>query len=199
MRFQSPQLGALGVTFTSLRTLQFVSLVTAVGLTANFINGFASSQREVPDVLVGTVTVTSISTLYVAISYILYYDGMLPLLIAAGLDFSLLVALIVVAVTIGKPLSMLQCDLLPESVSTSETFVTYITGRSYESAAAKYNSYLALITTDQPNCYEIKAVWGLGIALSVLFAFSALVCVGLWHRIRRANGGAAPPKDVESC
>ncbi|KAI0799151.1 hypothetical protein GGR55DRAFT_518388 [Xylaria sp. FL0064] len=200
MRFQSPQLGALGVTFTSLRALQFASLVAVVGLTANFINEFASSQRDVPDVLVGTVTVTSISTLYVAISYILYYDGMLPLLIAAGLDFSLLIALIVVAVTIGKPLSMLQCQLLPESTSTSETFVTYITGRSYESAAAKYNSYLALTTTDQPHCYEIKAVWGLGIALTVLFAFSALVCVGLWHRIRRANGPApAAPKDVESC
>ncbi|KAI1347531.1 hypothetical protein F5Y01DRAFT_243735 [Xylaria sp. FL0043] len=200
MRFQSPQLGALGVTFTSLRALQFASLVAVVGLTANFINEFASSQRDVPDVLVGTVTVTSISTLYVAISYILYYDGMLPLLIATGLDFSLLIALIVVAVTIGKPLSMLQCQLLPESTSTSETFVTYITGRSYESAAAKYNSYLALITTDQPHCYEIKAVWGLGIALTVLFAFSALVCVGLWHRIRRANGPApAAQKDVESC
>ncbi|KAI0975260.1 hypothetical protein F4678DRAFT_321561 [Xylaria arbuscula] len=201
MRFQAPQLGALGVSFTALRALQFLALVTIVGLTANFINEFTSSQRDVPDVLVGTVTVTSISTLYVVISYILYYDGMLPLLISGGLDFSLLIALIVVAVTIGKPLSTLQCDVLPESVSMASTFVTYVTGRrrSYESAAAKYNSYLALITTDQPNCYEIKAVWGLGIALSVLFAFSALVCVGLWHRIRRANS-PAPPKDVEgSC
>ncbi|KAJ2985379.1 hypothetical protein NUW58_g5565 [Xylaria curta] len=85
MRFQSPQLGALGVTFTAFRALQLLSLVTVVGLTANFINEFASSQREVPDVLVGTITVTSISALYVAISYILYYDGMLPLLVAAAL------------------------------------------------------------------------------------------------------------------
>ncbi|KAI0546508.1 hypothetical protein F4679DRAFT_411425 [Xylaria curta] len=198
MRFQSPQLGALGVTFTAFRALQFLSLVTVVGLTANFINKFASSQRQVPDVLVGTVTVTSISTLYVAISYILYYDGMLPLLVAGGLDFALLVALIVVSVTIGQPLSTLQCELLPEPVSSATTFITTITGRSYENAAARYNSYLALITTDQPHCYEIKAVWGLGIALAVLFSFSALVCVGLWHRLRRANGADAPPKDVES-
>ncbi|KAI0203540.1 hypothetical protein F4808DRAFT_457813 [Astrocystis sublimbata] len=198
MRFQSPQLGALGVTFTALRALQFLSLVTVVGLTANFINEFASSQRQVPDVLVGTVTVTSISTLYVAISYILYYDGMLPLLVASGLDSALLIALIVVAATIGKPLSMLQCELLPEPVSETASFVTTITGRSFLGAASRYNNYLALITTDQPHCYEIKAVWGLGIALAVLFSFSALVCVGLWHRIRRANGGGAPPKDVES-
>ncbi|KAI0184481.1 hypothetical protein EV127DRAFT_228987 [Xylaria flabelliformis] len=198
MRFQSPQLGALGVTFTALRALQFLSLVTVVGLTANFINEFASSERQVPDVLVGTVTVTSISTLYVAISYILYYDGMLPLLVAGGLDFALLVALIVVSVTIGQPLSRLQCELLPEPVSSTTSFIATITGRSYENAAARYNSYLALITTDQPHCYEIKAVWGLGIALAVLFSFSALVCVGLWHRLRRANGAGAPPKDVES-
>ncbi|KAI1313961.1 hypothetical protein F5Y03DRAFT_402232 [Xylaria venustula] len=193
MRFQAPQLGALGVSFTALRGLQFVSLVTIVGLTANFINGFTSAQREVPDVLVGTVTVTSIATLYVVISYILYYDGMLPLLISSGLDFSLLIALIVVAVTIGKPLSTLQCDVLPESVSMAETFVTYVTGRrrSYESAAAKYNSYLALITTDQPNCYEIKAVWGLGIALSVLFAFSALGYAGV-----RGGFAAAPVQQI---
>lgn len=123
---------------------------------------------------------------------------MLPLLVAGGLDLGLLVGMIVVAVTIGKPLSMLRCELLPESTSPTTTFVTSIAGRGYVSAAAKYNSYLALITTDQPHCYEIKAVWGFGIALSVLFAFSAIVCVGLWLRIRRANGASAPSKDVES-
>lgn len=124
---------------------------------------------------------------------------MLPLLIAGGLDLTVLVAFIVVAVTIGKPLSALQCELLPEPVSSATVVVTSITGRSYESAATKYQSYLALITTDQPHCYEIKAVWGLGIALAVLFAFSMLVCVGLWHRLRRATGAGAGPKDLEEC
>ncbi|KAI1177253.1 hypothetical protein F4777DRAFT_209350 [Nemania sp. FL0916] len=197
MRFQSPQLGALGVTFTALRALQFLALVTVVGLTANFINEFASSDRQVPDVLVGTITVTSISTLYVAISYILYYDGMLPLLVAGGLDLGLLIAFIVVAVTIGKPLSALQCELLAQPVSPAAAFVAAVTGRSYESAATRYNAYLGLIVEDQPHCYEIKAAWGLGISLAVLFAFSSIVCLSLWHRIRRA-GAPAPPKDVES-
>ncbi|KAI0158224.1 hypothetical protein GGR57DRAFT_40005 [Xylariaceae sp. FL1272] len=200
MRFQAPQLGALGVTFTALRAAQFVALVAIVGLTANFISEFASSQRGVPDVLVGTVTVTSIATLYVGINYILYYDGLLPLLITAGIDLSLLIASIVVTVTVGKPLSMLNCAALPEAnqgQSQAATYVTTIAGRSYETAADKYASYLALITTDQPHCYEIKAVWGLAISLSVLFAFSALVSVGLWHRIKRASGDAAPSKDIE--
>ena len=59
MRFQAPQLGALGVTFTALRLMQFVSLVTAVGLLANFIDEITSAQLGVPDVLVGAITVVS--------------------------------------------------------------------------------------------------------------------------------------------
>ncbi|KAI1327083.1 hypothetical protein F5Y16DRAFT_202517 [Xylariaceae sp. FL0255] len=199
MRFQAPQLGALGVTFTALRGAQFVSLVGIIGLTANFISQFASSNRDVPEVLVGTVTVASISTLYIAINYILYYDGLLPLLISAGCDLALLIASIVVAVTIGKPLSMLNCSRLPQSSSDTTTVVEVetIVSRSIESAAAKYAAYVALITTDQPHCYETKAIWGLAISLAVLFSFSALICAGLWHRIRRANADAAPPKDIE--
>ena len=57
MRFQAPQLGALGVTFTAFRAMQFLSLVAIIGMTANFINEIVSSQREAPDVLVGTLAV----------------------------------------------------------------------------------------------------------------------------------------------
>ncbi|OTA90704.1 hypothetical protein M434DRAFT_397794 [Hypoxylon sp. CO27-5] len=195
MRFQAPQLGALGVTFTAFRAMQFVSLVAIIGITANFINEIVTSQRDAPDVLVGTLAVASIATLYVSISYILYYDSLLPLLVTGGIDLVLLVAAIVVAVTIGKPLSMLKCELLPQPTPPAQTFTMSISARDYASVAAKYNNYLALITTDQPHCYEIKAVWGLSIALCVLFAFSAVICVGLWRRTK--SGAAAPPKDIE--
>ncbi|KAK8065998.1 hypothetical protein PG997_012745 [Apiospora hydei] len=57
MRFQAPQLGALGVTFTAFRGLQLVSLVAVVGLTANFISEIVSARRDAPDVLVGTLVV----------------------------------------------------------------------------------------------------------------------------------------------
>ena len=59
MRFQAPQLGALGVTFTTFRALQFVSLVAIIGLTANFISEIVSARRDAPDVLVGTLVVVS--------------------------------------------------------------------------------------------------------------------------------------------
>ncbi|KAI0596547.1 hypothetical protein F4775DRAFT_594231 [Biscogniauxia sp. FL1348] len=188
MRFQAPQLGALGVTFTALRAMQFASLIAIVGLTSNFIAELASSQRETPDVLIGTLTVASIATLYVAISYILYYDGLLPLLLASGMDTCLLVASIVVAVTIGKPLSLLNCDVLPDpSSSSADEIFTVSISTSRRSALTKYNTYLSLITTDKPHCYEVKAVWGFAIALCVLFAFSGLVC----GRAGATSGGTA--------
>jgi hypothetical protein len=54
------------------------------------------------------------------------------------------------------------------------------------------------VAVDKTTCYEIKAVWGLAISLCVLFAFSSLVCVGLWQRIRRESTGTAThTKDIE--
>ena len=50
-----------------------------------------------------TVFQSCIATLYIAISYILYWDSMLPLLIATGADSMILIACIVVACTVGKP------------------------------------------------------------------------------------------------
>lgn len=131
--------------------------------------------------------------IYVVITYILYYDNMLPLLITGCADGLLLIASIVVASLIGKPLSMLNCGVLPDSSNIATT--TFLSSTSYTdriSSIAKTLPYPAFVALDQPTCYEIKAVWGLSIAQCVLFAFSALVCVGLWHRLRRDA-----PKDVE--
>ncbi|KAI0127080.1 hypothetical protein BJ170DRAFT_428738 [Xylariales sp. AK1849] len=199
MRFQAPQLGALGVTFTALRAMQFVSLIAIIGLTANFINEIVTAQRDAPDVLIGTLTVASTASLYIAITYILYYDGLLPLLIAGIFDSLLLIATIVVAVTVGRPLSMLSCEALPaagnSTIASGSTFVasTAAGGITYRTILAKAVNYFTFVAVDQPHCYEIKAIWGLSIALCVLFAFSALICVGLWRRVK----AAAAPKDIE--
>jgi hypothetical protein len=127
---------------------------------------------------------------------------LLPLLVSGVFDFLLLIATIVVAVTVGKPLSMLSCEVLPANATTAVTFVTVTSsaaqdsGLAYRSILSKAVDYFAFVTVDQPHCYEIKAIWGLSIALCVLFAFSTLVCVGLWHRIKNMYGPSAP-KDIE--
>jgi hypothetical protein len=117
------------------------------------------------------------------------------------LDFLLLIATIVVAATIGKPLSQLTCEVLPAAgtstiASGAQVFVASSSGVTYRSALMKAVDYFTFVAVDQPHCYEIKAVWGLSIALCVLFAFSVIVCIGLWRRIK-STGGAAAPKDIE--
>ena len=60
MRFQAPQLGAMGVTFSIMRACQFASLIAVIGLCANFINGIATAEHNPPSELVGTLTVVSL-------------------------------------------------------------------------------------------------------------------------------------------
>ncbi|AEO59749.1 hypothetical protein MYCTH_2308266 [Thermothelomyces thermophilus ATCC 42464] len=202
MRFKAPQLGAMGVTFTIMRACQFASLITVTGLCANFINGIATTEHKPPAELIGTLTVEVTAVIYVTITYILYYDSMLPLLVAGILDSLLLVASIVIAALVGKPLAALDCSALPSPVPVIATFFSSSSSTSAHPIRATvitqtlpYSSFVAL---DQPTCYEIKAVWGLSIAQCVLFAFSGLVCVGLWHRLRRqASAGSSGPKDIE--
>ena len=80
--------------------------------------------------------------------------------------------------------------------------VVYNIGRMVARAAADGSSkkptidYLSFVAKDQPHCYEIKTVWGLGIALCVLFAFSSIVCAGLWRRVK-GPGSSAADKDLE--
>ena len=142
------------------------------------------------------------AVIYVVITYILYYDNMLPLLFTAILDGILLIASIVVAALIGKPLSMLNCAALP--AQADPTFSTYSTALPFPTRAVnitKTLSYFSFVAVDQPTCYKIKAVWGLAISLCVLFSFSLLVCVGLWQRVRKENGtntaAATSNKDIE--
>lgn len=132
--------------------------------------------------------------IYVVITYILYYDNMLPLLLTGCLDGLLLIASIVVASLLGKPLSMLNCAAIPTSSSTFFASASSLVRASVITKTLPYSTFVAL---DQPTCYETKATWGLSIALCVLFAFSSLVCVGLWHRVRRDSAPASNPKDIE--
>lgn len=55
-----PALGALGATFTTMRIMQFLSLVTVVGLTSNFISEVVMADYAAPSALIGTLVVVSI-------------------------------------------------------------------------------------------------------------------------------------------
>lgn len=115
---------------------------------------------------------------------------MLPMLLAAGADGLILVAVIVVACVVGKPVSYLSCQVFPKNGNTAN-FINSLFHNVYHSR----DNAFEWVDADKASCYEIKAVWGLSIALCVLFAFSVVTSVCLWKRIKSLS--SPPPKDLE--
>lgn len=116
---------------------------------------------------------------------------MLPFLVAVGLDSVLLIAVIVVAVTTGKPLSYLNCAVLSNKSGSTSSFIS-----SMGTNMKKVN-YWIWAGANKTTCYEMKAIWGLSIALCVLFATSSICSACMWKRQKAMADEAAPAKDIE--
>ncbi|KAE8375558.1 hypothetical protein BDV26DRAFT_283379 [Aspergillus bertholletiae] len=183
-----PQYGALGATFMIARIIQACCLVAIIGLTANFIAEIVNSNLTPPSVFIGTITVTCIAVIYCAITTILFFDNILPFLASAIADFFLLIAVIVVAVIIGKPLSYLQCDKIAavtDKISSAYAFATKLS--SYISHLDGKLQYVTLVGASKGVCLEAKSIWGLSIALCIMFFFSTICCICLWKQ-KKASG-----------
>lgn len=61
----APRLGALGHTFTAMRAMQFVSLVSIIGMVSNFISEINGADAVPPSVLIGTLVIVSYYSLHV--------------------------------------------------------------------------------------------------------------------------------------
>ncbi|KAI9749228.1 MAG: hypothetical protein M4579_006956 [Chaenotheca gracillima] len=189
----APSYGALGMTFTVVRMLQTVSLIGIIGMTANFIAEMVQANAVPPPVIVGTLSVTCIAVLYCFITYILYYDGILPFLINTGMDGLVLIAVVVVAVTVGKPLSYMNCQVIGKVSGDVNSALGAMNGlgSNLNKVGGKIN-YTKWIGADKATCLEMKSIWGLSIALCILFAFSMIASVCLWRRSKSAG-----PKDYD--
>ena len=51
--------GALGATFMAVRAMEAISLISIIGMTANFISEMVSSKQSPPNVIIGTLSVVS--------------------------------------------------------------------------------------------------------------------------------------------
>jgi len=184
-KMAGPDLGALGATFKICRVLQAVSLIAIIGMTANFVAEIVSAKTAPPAVLIGTLSVvslpqnpsltlsvahekyqTSVAVLYCVITFILFMDGILPFLVNTAMDSLLLIAVIVVAVTVGKPLSYLDCKVIGQvsgAASSAYAFTTAL-GDSLDQDGGKID-YNHWIGGTKSTCLEMKSVWGLSIAL----------------------------------
>ena len=178
-----PNYGALGATFKCVRGLEAVCLIAIIGMTANFISMMVTSSQTPPSVLIGTLSVVSINldccpwttinllsqtciaVLYCVLTFILFLDNILPFLINTAIDGCLLIAVVVVAVTVGKPLSYLNCQAIGSADDLGSAYdFTMSLGSSLDQNGGQidYNSWIG---TTKPTCLEMKSIWGLSIAL----------------------------------
>jgi hypothetical protein len=81
----------------------------------------------------------------------------------AGFDFLILIAFIVVSVSVGRPVSYMNCYhplVLPGQNGTTGQILTEVMSR-LDQSGLQYWAHLS-----KSNCFETKAIWGFGIALA---------------------------------
>lgn len=97
-----------------------------------------------------------------------YYSfANLGLLVMAAVDSLLLIAFIVCAVTLGKPMSYLNCYVIGKSsyeadAANAYAFVTSATQNMKDWSGSSVWNWAGATKT---NCFQGKTIWGLSIAL----------------------------------
>ncbi|QIW99582.1 hypothetical protein AMS68_005100 [Peltaster fructicola] len=194
-----PEYGAapLAKTFVLLRCLALVAMVSIVGMTANFVSEIVGSNIDPPKEVIGTLIVTCTAALYCLISIPFFWaQANLGLFIMAGLDTLLLLAFVIVSVLLGKPVSFLNCAVINNSSAAATSTNVYAFTQSLSTNLGVSGSTLDLtswVGNTQLNCYETKAIWGLCIALCIIFSCTALLLPALWYKAKKAS---APAKSV---
>lgn len=134
---------------------------------------------------------TCLAALYCLISIPFFYArANLGLFIMAGLDAALLLAFVVVSVVLGRPLSFLNCMAVANGDAAANAESASAFTQSLTSNLGKSGSTLGLENwagSTRLNCFETKAIWGLSIALCILFTCSSLLLPTLFFKSKRAG------------
>ncbi|KAF2623124.1 hypothetical protein BU25DRAFT_414641 [Macroventuria anomochaeta] len=183
--------------FLLVRILQALCMVIIIGICSNFVQMIVVTGAEPPKEFVGTLSVTCIATLYVMVSIGYYWSfANLGLLVMASIDSLLLIAFIVCAVTLGKPMSYLNCYVIGKSsyeVDAANAYA-FVTSASQNIKEWSGSSVWNWAGATKNNCFQGKTVWGLSIALCILFTTSCALLPTLWYKNKKATPA---PKAVE--
>ena len=88
------------------------------------------------------------------------------LLVMTGIDSLLLIAFIVCAVTLGKPMSFLNCYVIGKSsVEVDAQYASAFITASMENLNSSNSSLAHWAGVTRGNCFQAKTVWGMSIAL----------------------------------
>ncbi|KAF2992960.1 hypothetical protein E8E13_000679 [Curvularia kusanoi] len=194
-----PSYGAMPLSkmFLLVRILQALCMVIVIGVCANFVQMIVVTGAEPPKEFVGTLSVTCIATLYIMVSVGYYWSfANLGLLVMAAVDSLLLIAFIVCAVTLGKPMSYLNCYVIGKSsyevdAANAYAFVSSATQNMKDWSGSSVWNWAG---ATKSNCFQGKTIWGLSIALCILFTTSCALLPTLWYKNKKATPA---PKSVE--
>lgn len=182
--------------FLGARVLQALSMLIVIAICSNFVQMIVTTGAEPPQEFVGTLSVACIATLYIMVSVGYYWSqANLGLLVMAGVDSLLLIAFIVCAVTLGKPISYLNCYVIGKSSLEVDAQYAYAFVSSTSQNLNKSGSKLDLqhwAGVTRNNCFQAKTTWGMTIALCVLFTTSCTLLPTLWYKNKKSS-----PKTTE--
>ncbi|KAH8882524.1 hypothetical protein GQ53DRAFT_700707, partial [Thozetella sp. PMI_491] len=169
--------GYYGYAFAGSRVITAVALVPIIGLVGNFISVITKTKHTPPGELTGTLVVTCIAFLWTVLSFTAYDNSHIPYLVTCVVDTLFLIPYITIAAILGGPLSITTCSDLSNDVGA--VLLPLPQGSSV--------SYLTFTGAGQTVCYELQAVWGLNIALCILFSISAISAGFLWLGARQSS------------
>jgi len=185
-----PTYGAapLSTTFLCVRVMQVVSLIIILGLAGNSINQMAMQNFDPSREIVGTISIASIVTLYTLVSIAFYWSvANLGLFVMAAADALILVAFIVVSVVVGKPVSHVNCYNL--SLAGPRVGMNLVDILAQVATTGSGNMPLGVWNSvSKANCFETKAIWGMAIALTVLYTTSMVLLPTLHFKNKKAGG-----------
>jgi hypothetical protein len=185
----------LSKTFLLVRIMQVLAMIIIIGITSNFVSLIVSTGMEPPKEFVGALSVTCIATLYVLVSIAFYWsEANLGLVVMSAVDSLLLIAFIVVAVTMGKPISFLNCYTLGNVDHATEAASAFAYTVSVVQNLNKNGPVAEWAGQTKANCFQSKTIWGLSIALCILFTTSGVLLPTLWYKSKKASPA---PKSVD--
>lgn len=101
-----------------------------------------------------------------------------------------MIAGIVVACVVGKPVSYLDCNAFPSKGSTA-AFLNSL----FANVKRLGDNTFEWVGPSKPSCLQLKSIWGISIAMCALFTLSTATTACLWRRLKCS--APPPPKDLE--
>jgi hypothetical protein len=160
-----PAYGAapLSATFLAVRVMQIISMIVILGLASNFVNEMVMANFGPSREIVGTLSITSIATLYTIVSVAFYWSiANMGLFIMAGVDSLIMIAWIVISVVTGKPVSYLNC-YHPGETTNGHILVDILQNLNQDGSVLSLENWSGL---NKSNCFETKTIWGFSIILA---------------------------------